>query len=186
MSTQTQPVSRNRHIAKERFLSDRFIDPVTMEATTVECRNRDVIFRCQTDFGMKGSIKREFTLRGTVESAERKQKLLADYQDELYELVNMVEDCAAAFRHCKEPFVMYKVLEADRPIMIKASLDEKLAKVEFYGMGINGLTIQHEYNRAASLSSFILRLEEILTPMRIQLVQLDKLPVQLIMDPPKC
>jgi hypothetical protein len=165
-----------RFNVKERYLSDRFINPVTMEATVIECANKDIIFLCQTSFGTMGSVAREFTLRVKGKTVEHNKSEVDRYVEELIELKDILEGMINKFRHSSTNFNVVEVLCGDTPLMFQAILNDKEARINIYGHGLYDMTIHHNRKTYSSLAQFIMRLEEMLNPIKSHLMQIQSIP----------
>ena len=165
-----------RFNVKERYLSDRFINPVTMEATVIECANKDIIFLCQTSFGTMGSVAREFTLRVKGKTVENNKDEVNQYVEELIELKDILEGMINKFRHSSSNFDYVEVLCGESPMMFQAILNEKEARLNIFGHGLYDMTIHHNRKNFSSLAQFIMRLEEMVNPIKSHLTQIQSIP----------
>jgi len=175
--TMTTANSNTRFIIKDRYLSDRFINPVTMESSVVECKNRDIIFVCQTSFGVMGSLLRTFTLRVKGKTLDRNKEELNIYLEELFDLRDMLEEVIKRFRWAKESFNFVEVLSAESPLMFQAILNEKEARLNIFGHGLYDMTLHHNRKNSSDLSAFLMRLEDLMNPIRAHIQHIQQIPV---------
>lgn len=170
-------MSATRHIAKERFLSDRFTNPVVMEATVVECANSDIIFLCQTSLGTMGSMGREFTLRVKGKTMEKNKAELETYTSEVIELRDILENLIGKFRRGVKDFNIVETLCGERPLMFQAILNEKESRLNIFGHGLYDMSLHHSRKQGRGLAQFIMRLEELINPINLHLSQIAALPL---------
>lgn len=180
-------------ILKKHTLSTLYNNvDVTKISSVVRSKTHQMVIKVGMNFGEYGKMLRHKTIQLSATDLLAMTKPLKEHSDSILHLIGLLEDAAIwaqrrsqfAQEHGEPtlPSIFSKVLSEESPVFIHGVHKGRMIRLEFYGPGLRGMTIDMDTRVAERRRGFAIRMNELIETFRDHLKDLETLNYTALME----